>query len=50
MALIAMVASQLVEQAQAAGVSLVGPDGLLADITRRVLETGLEVEMSDHLG
>jgi Transposase, Mutator family len=26
------------------------PDGLLADITRRVLETGLEVEMSDHLG
>jgi putative transposase len=43
-------AEQLVEEARATGVSLVGPDGLLADITRRVLETGLEVEMSDHLG
>jgi transposase-like protein len=29
---------------------LVGPDGLLAEVTRRVLETGLEVEMSEHLG
>lgn len=27
-----------------------GPDGLLADVTRRVLECGLEVEMSEHLG
>jgi putative transposase len=43
-------AEQLVEEARATGVSLVGPDGLLADITRRVLETGLEVEMSEHLG
>ena len=43
-------AAQLVEEARATGVSVVGPDGLLADITRRVLETGLEVEMSDHLG
>jgi putative transposase len=43
-------AEQLVEEARATGVSLVGPDGLLADIIRRVLETGLEVEMSDHLG
>jgi transposase-like protein len=43
-------AEQLVEQARATGVDLVGPDGLLADITRRVLETGLEVEMGEHLG
>ena len=43
-------AEQLVEQARVAGVSLVGPEGLLADITRQVLETGLEVEMSEHLG
>jgi transposase-like protein len=43
-------ADQLVEEARAAGVSLVGPGGLLADITKRVLETGLEVEMSEHLG
>jgi transposase-like protein len=28
----------------------VGPGGLLADLTKRVLETGLEVEMSEHLG
>jgi transposase-like protein len=43
-------AERLVDQARATGVDLVGPDGLLADITRRVLETGLEVEMSEHLG
>jgi transposase-like protein len=43
-------AEQLVEQARVDGVSLVGPGGLLADLTKRVLETGLEVEMSEHLG
>jgi hypothetical protein len=36
-------AEQLVEQAQADGVQLVGPGGLLAEITRRVLELGLEL-------
>ena len=41
---------QLVLEARATGVSVVGPGGLLADITRRVLETGLEVEMTEHLG
>ena len=43
-------AAQLVEEAQATGVALVGPDGLLASLTKRVLELGLEVEMSEHLG
>jgi putative transposase len=43
-------AEQLVEQAQAEGISLVGPGGLLGDITKLVLETGLEVEMDEHLG
>lgn len=43
-------ADQLVEEARATGVSLVGPGGLLADLTKRVLELGLEVEMSEHLG
>jgi transposase-like protein len=43
-------AEQLVTQARADGVSLVGPGGLLADLTKRVLEAGLEVEMSEHLG
>jgi transposase-like protein len=43
-------AAQLVEEATAKGVSLVGPGGLLADLTKRVLELGLEVEMTEHLG
>jgi hypothetical protein len=43
-------ASQLIEEAQGRGVSLVGPGGLLAAITKQVLETGLEVEMEEHLG
>jgi transposase-like protein len=29
---------------------LVGPEGLLSQLTKRVLETALEAEMSDHLG
>jgi len=43
-------AEQLVEQARADGVDLVGPGGLLSDLTKQVLETGLEVEMEEHLG
>ena len=43
-------AEQLVDQAKADGRSLVGPGGLLADLTKQVLETGLEVEMDDHVG
>jgi putative transposase len=43
-------AEQLVDQARAEGVDLVGPGGLLGDLTKRVLEAGLEVEMTDHLG
>ena len=44
------VAEQLVEQARADGVDLVGPGGLLSKLTKQVLETGLEVEMEEHLG
>src|SRR5918994_1130177 len=43
-------AQQLVAQARAKGVELVGPDGLLTGITKRVLEAALEAEMADHLG
>jgi putative transposase len=43
-------ASTLVEQAQAEGVELVGPGGLLTGLTKTVLETALEAELSDHLG
>ncbi|WP_145737879.1 IS256 family transposase [Saccharopolyspora dendranthemae] len=43
-------ARDLIERAQAEGVSLVGPDGLLAGVTRTVLQTALEAEMTEHLG
>lgn len=43
-------AEQLVAQAKADGRSLVGPGGLLSDLTKQVLETGLEVELEEHLG
>jgi len=43
-------AEELVERAKNDGVELVGPDGLLAGLTKDVLEAGLEAEMSEHLG
>jgi transposase-like protein len=43
-------AEQLLAQAKAKGVELVGPGGLLNQLTKRVLETALEEEMSAHLG
>jgi transposase-like protein len=43
-------AAMLVERAETGGMSLVGPDGLLAKLTKLVLETGLEAEMAEHLG
>ena len=43
-------AQQLVEQARAEGVELIGPGGLLTGLTKSVLETALEAELSEHLG
>src|SRR5215213_2283394 len=43
-------ADELMQRAQADGVSLVGPDGLLAGLTKKVLEAMLEGEMTDHVG
>lgn len=43
-------AEALVAQARAEGVSLTGEGGLLTAMIRQVLQTGLEVEMTDHLG
>lgn len=40
----------LVRQAGAEGVALTGPDGLLKALTKMVLETALDEEMTDHLG
>lgn len=42
-------AEQLLAQAKEQGVDLVGPDGLLNQVTKNVLETALEAEMSEHL-
>ncbi len=38
------------EKARAEGVELVGPGGLLTGLTKSVLETALEAEMSEHVG
>lgn len=43
-------AEQLVARARAEGVNLTGDDGLLTAMVRQVLQTGLEVELADHLG
>jgi putative transposase len=43
-------AQELVEQARAEGVELVGQGGLLTRLTKSVLETALETEMAEHLG
>jgi putative transposase len=43
-------ADQLLGKAQAEGVELLGPDGLLSQVTRAVLERALAEEMTAHLG
>jgi putative transposase len=37
-------------QAREQGVSLLGPGGLVAGLTKNVLETALEAEITEHLG
>ena len=44
------IAEQLLTQAKEQGVSLVGPGGLLGGLTKTVLETALEAEITEHLG
>lgn len=39
-----------VDRARSEGVSLTGEDGLLTSTVSEVLQTGLDVEMADHLG
>ena len=41
---------QLLRQANSSGRQLVGPGGLLTELTQRVLERALDTEMADHLG
>jgi len=44
------IAEELVRRAREQGVSLTGPDGLLKQLTKTVLETALNQEMTEHLG
>jgi Transposase, Mutator family len=43
-------AEQSLAQAKEQGVELVGPNGLLNQLTKHVLETALDAEMTEHLG
>ena len=43
-------AGRLLAQAREQGMSLVGPGGLLNRITKSVLETALNAELTEHLG
>ena len=43
-------AERLLQQAKEQGVSLVGPGGLLGQLTKNVLETALDAELTEHLG
>jgi putative transposase len=44
------VAEELVRRAREQGLSLTGPDGLLKQLTKSVIETALNQEMAEHLG
>src|SRR5215475_13921691 len=44
------VAEELVRRAREQGLSLTGPDGLLKQLTKTVIETALDQEMTEHLG
>lgn len=40
----------MVAQAQEQGLALTGPDGLLKQLTKTVLEAALNAEMTEHVG
>src|SRR6202046_2869815 len=43
-------AEELVRRAREQGLSLTGPDGLLKQLTKGVIETALDQELTEHLG
>nr|WP_020501487.1 transposase [Sciscionella marina] len=43
-------AARMVEQAREQGLELTGPDGLLKQLTKTVLESALNAELTEHLG
>jgi len=44
------VAEELVHRVREQGLSLTGPDGLLKQLTKTMLETALNQEMTEHVG
>ena len=44
------VLNELMAQVESEGAELLGPDGLLSQVTKAVLERALEEELTDHLG
>jgi len=44
------IVEQLLETADACDADLLGPDGLLTQVTQRLLERALETELTEHLG
>jgi transposase-like protein len=44
------IARELVRSARARGVAMTGPGGMLKALTKTVIETALDEEMTDHLG
>jgi putative transposase len=45
-----LAAEEMVRRAREQGLSLTGPDGLLKQLTKQVLETALNQEITEHLG
>ena len=41
---------RLMAQVDAEGLELLGPDGILTELTSRIMNKAMEVEMTDHLG
>ena len=41
---------RLMAQVERDGLELLGPDGVLTELTSRIMNRALEVELSDHLG
>ena len=44
------VLDRLMAQVASEGLELLGPDGVLTELTSRIMNRALEIEMTDHLG
>ncbi|MEX2135090.1 MAG: hypothetical protein WEB67_13170, partial [Acidimicrobiia bacterium] len=41
---------RLMAQVDAEGLELLGPDGILTELTSRIMNKAMETEMTDHIG